>query len=214
MTRPSEWVMRVLFCPGTFLLLALGAQHQASAFESAAVDVQRASFFAIWRALQPEIELDLEIVTRCRANFSNCASIAARRFIAIVDDGTKYQGVVRIGHINRSVNLALRPTPNDIPGAWTSSLRALADGAGDCKQYAVLKYVALIAAGYGPDRLHIVVVEDKALHRPHAVVLVREGERWLVLDNRSSRLVETVDFLKYHVLLGMLDRGGASMATL
>ena len=32
--------------------------------------------------------------------------------------------------------------------AWTSPFAALAAGAGDCKQYAVLKYAALQAAGF------------------------------------------------------------------
>ena len=204
MTRSFAWAMRALCGSAAFFLLALGARDRASAGERAAVDVSRASFSAIWRTLQHELEIDREIVTRCRAKGSHCSSAAVRRFIAIVDNGTRYQGVARIGHINRSVNLTIRPTRKDSPGAWTSSLRALNEGTGDCKQYTVLKYAALIAAGYSPDRVHIVIVEDKALRRPHAVVAVLDGDRWLVLDNRSSRLVETGDFLKYHVFLGAL----------
>jgi hypothetical protein len=72
-------------------------------------------------------------------------------------------GLARIGHINRAVNFSIRGIKNAPPGEWTSPLAALAEGAGDCKQHAVLKYVALRDAGFSPDSVRIVIVGDNSL---------------------------------------------------
>ena len=112
----------------------------------------------------------------------------ARKFIAIVNEGNRYEGLARIGHINRAVNFAIRGTNKAVPEEWTSPLATLERGDGDCKQYAVLKYAALIDAGYAPDVLRIVIVGDKSLHVQHAMVAVRNEGRWLFLNNRSLML--------------------------
>ncbi len=95
-----------------------------------------------------------------------------------------------------------------IPAAWTSPLTALARGVGDCKQFAVLKYAALTFVGYAPDALRILIVEDKYLHRQHAVVAVLEQGQWLLLDNRSSILLSGSGALSRYVPIETLDNRG------
>ena len=141
---------------------------------------------------------------RVKADFEHCSSLAARRFIAIVEDGSAYEGLSRIGHINRAVNFSIRATSNGSPEKWSSPLSALAKGTGDCKQFALLKYAALSAVGYSADDLRILIVEDKTFYRPHAVVAVREGTRWVIPNNRSLAIIELDDFLNYYRFLGTL----------
>lgn len=153
---------------------------------------------AKWRALQSAIEEERDVVTKCRSDLATCPSSTARRFVAIADEGIQYDDDrVRIGHINRAVNLAIRRTKKYVD-EWTSPLETLANGIGDCKQYAILKYVALHAAGYGVDRLRILVVENKMTPGSHAVVAVRSGGQWVVLDNLSHVLIEEAAFLKLY----------------
>lgn len=67
---------------------------------------------------------------------------------------------------------------------WASGPEMLARGAGDCEDYAIAKYMALQALGYGDDRLFLLTVLDLRLDAAHTVLMVREGTDWVVLDNR------------------------------
>jgi predicted transglutaminase-like cysteine proteinase len=164
--------------------------------------------FFIWASLKSDFALERDLVDRCRTAAENCPSPAARQFVAIVDEGLQYESRARIAHINRAANLAIRleikPTRT-----WTSPLTTLAAGTGDCKQYAVLKYAALLEAGFTADQLRIVIVEDKARQATHAVVAVRDGTQWLVLNNRSSTLVDFDEFFERYALLWRLDPGAS-----
>jgi hypothetical protein len=95
-----------------------------------------------------------------------------------------------------------------IQSTWTSPLRALAVGVGDCKQYAVLKHAVLQEAGFAPDDLRLVVVRIKSLRNNHAVVAVRQSAHWFILDNRILPVVESSKLLDYYVpLFAPDDRG-------
>src|ERR1035437_626770 len=65
----------------------------------------------IWRDLQPAMRADAQTILACRANPA-CGSTAALRFIAIVEEAKQYDGIARIGHINRAVNSAIEPERN------------------------------------------------------------------------------------------------------
>ena len=162
----------------------------------------------IWTKLKSDFALERDLIGRCRAAPENCPSPAARQFVAIVEEGLQYESRARIAHINRAANLAIRPQI-ERTRTWTSPLATLAAGTGDCKQYAVLKYAALLEAGFTADQLRIVIVEDKARQATHAVVAVRDGTQWLVLNNRGSALVDFDEFVERYALLWRLDRGAS-----
>lgn len=152
---------------------------------------------AIWRDLQSSIRADEQIVVACHANPA-CGSPVAIRFIAIVDEARQYQGRALLGHINRAVNLAIPTTRGGV--SWQSPLKALASS-GDCKSYAVTKYVALGAAGIAPEDRRLVMVWDNAHPlETHLVVVVRVALRWLILDNRTQTLVDSTDYPAYQPL--------------
>lgn len=136
----------------------------------------------------------------------------ALQFIAVVAEGAGYEGLARIGHINRAANLALRAfdgaRSSDLHGKWTSPLATLAAGGGDCKQFAVLKYRALEDAGFAADDVRLVILQSRSLPETHAVVAVRNERRWLILDNRSMALVESDELLDRYIPLYTLDHRG------
>ena len=203
MIKPFKWGTLVLFGSLTLCSLGLSMQSVNAASRLAAIAMP-APLMTLRKTLKSAIEEDRQIVSRCKADLEHCSSLAARRFIAIVEDGSAYEGLSRIGHINRAVNFSIRVTSNGSPEKWYSPLSALVRGTGDCKQFALLKYAALSAVGYSADDLRILIVEDKSFYRPHAVVAVREGTRWLILNNRSLAIVELDDFLNYYRSLGPL----------
>ncbi len=149
-----SWARRIFRAGATLLLLGLTAQTELQEpFGLPTFVVADGLLPATWEDLREEIEADRTIIARCRARPEDCSSPAALRFIAIVGEGQLHQGLARIGHINRAVNLSIRGIKNAAPADWTSPLTALADGAGDCKQHAILKYAALRDVGL-PVELH------------------------------------------------------------
>lgn len=205
----AAWIGRVVA-----VLLLFGATAQAGGgepFGLATVPAQ-GPLAATWRALQARMAAEQPIVGRCRAVPSACKSIPALQFIAIVDEADGFKGRARIGHINRAVNFAIRAMEAGAPGAarhdWTSPLQTLAAGEGDCKQYAVLKYAALQAAGFAADDLRIVIIERRTGLAAHAVVAVRNDGRWLILDNRVLAIIGAHELLDRYRPLYEFDRRG------
>ena len=90
---------------------------------------------------------------------------------------------------------------------WATPLESLNNGAGDCEDYAIAKYVALREAGIIPDNLRLVIVRDIKGQTNHAVLAVRYEEKWLILDNRTLVMVNA-DMAQYYYPLFVLDQRG------
>jgi predicted transglutaminase-like cysteine proteinase len=73
---------------------------------------------------------------------------------------------------------------------WSAPLDTLTTGRGDCEDYAIAKYVALIAAGLDPADVRLVIVRDLVSGEDHAVAAARADDDWLILDNRNRALIE------------------------
>jgi len=193
------------------LLLGLTAQSDIDEpFGLATVPVSEGPLWVAWRDLQPQIKADQDIVAQCRREPKNCSSAAALRFIAIVDEGRSFESLARIGHINRAANFTIKvfDLARRVDDKWTSPLAALASGVGDCKQFSVLKYAALMDAGFAPDDLRVAILNSKLRHDIHAVVAVRNEGRWLILDDRSLSLADSNEILDRYIPLYVLDQRG------
>ena len=122
-------------------------------------------------------------ITRTSSAGRSITSLAARA----------RNGRARVGEVNRAVNLAIRPVSDlaqyGVQDVWSSPLMTLGSGAGDCEDYAIAKYVALSEAGMPAADLRLVLVHDNAVNQGHMVAAARLDGRWLILDNRTMRLV-------------------------
>jgi predicted transglutaminase-like cysteine proteinase len=175
-----------------------------------ALDTVPSELSAKWAALQSRILSEEETLAACRSGDSNCPA-AAHRFLYIVELGRQRQGRARLGEINRAVNLGIKPMSDwaqyGTEDFWSSPLATLSAGAGDCEDYAILKYVALRQAGIVPNNLRLVIVRDTRRKTDHAVAAVRLGEEWLILDNRTLIIVNADDARQYYPLF-ILDHSG------
>jgi len=180
------------------LLTAAFAASSASAdmepFGLDAVPSRYPSLIMIWRELQLELAEDEAEISLCRIK-QVCNSLAARRFISIVDEARRYGGRQMIGHLNRSINSAIPTTRANVP--WLSALAALSR-AGDCKSYAIAKYLALADAGIAARDRRLVMLQITTLPAElHLAVVVRDGEHWLILDNRTLTIVDSTATRQY-----------------
>jgi predicted transglutaminase-like cysteine proteinase len=151
-----------------------------------------------WRKVEAAIEAEAPALARCRADVSRC-SPAAARFVAIIKQASAQDGRARLELVNESINAAITYTTNMAQwnkiDVWSAPLDpgnkgSFDTGLGDCKDYAIAKYVALAEAGLSTDDLRLLVVRDTSAGVYHTVLAARVDGTWLILDNRWSHLVD------------------------
>jgi predicted transglutaminase-like cysteine proteinase len=163
-----------------------------------------------WSGVEAGIRADDETLRRCGEDAQHCPR-AARKFLAIVAQGRALTGRARIGVINRAINLAIEPMSDmaqwGVPDRWSPPLETFTTGRGDCEDYAIAKYAALTAAGVPAQDVKLIIVRNTAANEDHAVVAVRDGGTWTILDNRWLTLVSDVEMPKI-IPEFVLDEGG------
>ena len=168
--------------------------------------------WAKWADLQSRIQSEEETLAACRAGSADCPA-AARQFLQIVERGRQREGRARLGAINRAVNLSIRPVDDGVQHGvadfWSTPLATLSAGAGDCEDYAIVKYVALRELGIAPDDLRILIVHNPRRRTNHAVLAVHLDEQWLILDNLTLIMINSADAIHYRPLFVLDHRGVA-----
>jgi predicted transglutaminase-like cysteine proteinase len=174
-------------------LLASPAPVAAEPFGLKTVPATNGTLSAKWSGVAADIRAESDILAHCRDHSRPCPP-AAQKFLAVIAEGRAHDGRARIGIVNRDINMAIRATSDlaqwGVPDRWSAPLATLTTGRGDCEDYAIAKYVALLAAGIDESDLRLVIVHDLAIDEDHAVVTVRFAASWIVLDNRWLTLVE------------------------
>jgi len=77
---------------------------------------------------------------------------------------------------------------------------------GDCEDYAIAKYMALKAVGFPPGDMRIVVLQDLNLGIPHAILAVRHGEQWLILDNQIKEVMPDKAIVHYRPIYSINEQ--------
>ncbi len=171
---------------------------------------------AKWVELQSRILSEEETLRACYSGDGNCPA-AARLFLHIIELGRQRQGRARLGEINRAVNLSIKPMSDwaqyGVADFWSAPLATLSVGAGDCEDYAIVKYVALRESGIVLDDLRLVIVYDIKRETDHAVVAVRHDQEWLILDNRTLIMVNAEEARHYDPLFVLDHRGVRAFGT-
>jgi predicted transglutaminase-like cysteine proteinase len=148
-----------------------------------------------WRRAEAGITRDLEITAQCRAN-QPCPA-PAKKLVDLSLEGTGRGRRARVGLINRAVDLAISPVSDEIqwgvPDYWSNPLETLRSNRGDCEDFAIVKYAALLEAGIPKDDVKIVILKTLFPKEDHAVVAARVDGQWLLLDNRTLTLVRDTD---------------------
>lgn len=88
---------------------------------------------------------------------------------------------------------------------WATPLETLKQQAGDCEDYAILKMALLEELGIPPSAMSLVVLRDESRNLFHAILALRSGETFLVLDNMRDQVLRDVDlphYLPYYSLSG------------
>jgi predicted transglutaminase-like cysteine proteinase len=124
-------------------------------------------------------------------------ALSPRKRIDISAKGAGRSGRARVGLINRAADLAISPASDEmqwgVADHWSDPFETLLYNRGDCEDYAILKYAALLEAGIPKDDVKIVILRNFFPHEDHAMVATRVDGQWLILDNRTLTLVRDSD---------------------
>ena len=187
------------------------ANYRSEPFGPATRVVAEGGLHDKWSGVQAKLDEEQHIIAACRNDRAHCTNKAAVTFLNIVDAAREREGLARLGEVNRTINLAIRPM-SDLANygeidVWASPLMSLARGAGDCEDYAIAKMAALKAAGVPSDDLRLVILRETARNEDHAVLAVRLQERWVVLDNRMLVMLADTEVTNYRPIFVADDAG-------
>jgi predicted transglutaminase-like cysteine proteinase len=163
-----------------------------------------------WAGAMTEIAREFKEVEQCRSK-ADCSS-AAQRLIDLSASGAGRSGRAKVGLINRAVDLAIKPASDEaqwgVSDRWSAPFETLRSNRGDCEDYALVKYLALRAAGISQDDVKIVILKNVFPDEDHAALAARVDGEWLILDNRTLALVRDTDLVRT-IPRFVLDQQGA-----
>ncbi|MEO8175163.1 MAG: transglutaminase-like cysteine peptidase [Sphingomicrobium sp.] len=90
---------------------------------------------------------------------------------------------------------------------WVAASDTLRRRRGDCEDYAIAKLQMLRAAGVADRDLYLVIARDLIRRADHALLVVRVGERMVVLDNGTDQLLDADDASDYRPVLTFSTNG-------
>ena len=144
-----------------------------------------------------EMQADLDVLAACEDDRSTC-SPTARRLLGIVEAGREKQGSARLGIVNRANDFAIQArsdmAQHGAADVWSSPLATFRSGKGDCEDYGIAKFAALLLTGVPAHGLRLTVRNLEA-HEAHAVLAAWLDDRWLVLDNPRFLLLDDREIL-------------------
>jgi len=73
--------------------------------------------------------------------------------------------------------------------SWSTPSELLRTGGGDCEDFALAKYWLLHAAGVAEEDMYVMVVRDAVARADHAYLAVRDGNSFVLLDQRTDRVL-------------------------
>lgn len=74
---------------------------------------------------------------------------------------------------------------------WATPIETLAQGAGDCEDFAIAKYFSLLALGVAEDKIRLTYVRQLHINEPHMVISYLEASNDVpfILDNFNIKLL-------------------------
>jgi predicted transglutaminase-like cysteine proteinase len=150
-------------------------------------------------------------LARTQAASARSSFLGQNQWQAIISRIGALPAKKRLGAVNDAFNRITYRKDKDTWGQtdyWTSPQELLSRGQGDCEDYALAKYFTLRALGYAADQLLILTYRDLKINAGHTVLMVREGNKWVVLDNRR-RLLMPLAYYAFNKPIYLLNESNA-----
>ena len=110
-----------------------------------------------------------------------------------------------LGVVNAWVNRKIAFTDDrDLFGQadyWAGARKTLALGRGDCEDIALTKMQLLAAMGVAREDMVLTIARDLVRNADHAVLIVRDGGRYLMLDNATDAILDASSSHDYRAII-------------
>lgn len=130
---------------------------------------------------------------------------------AISERASHLGGMQRLQSVNTSTNQAIAYREDRANGSandyWTNAGQTLVRGSGDCEDYAIAKMQLLMNAGVPATDIFMVIGNDLVLGSAHAMLLVRQGGRFWVLDSLSDGILPSESYTDFRPIISFGVRG-------
>ncbi len=163
----------------------------ASLFGSHEVRSSRLSLFPKWRGALARYfdERKLADAPCTSTIFNRCHLREWKKFLKGLRGETRAEQIKLVNQYMNRHPYIIDPRNYGVPDYWATPRQFLTRD-GDCEDYAIAKYLSLRALGFKPGLMRIVVLQDLNLGTAHAVLVVYQGRRKLVLDNQISTVID------------------------
>jgi predicted transglutaminase-like cysteine proteinase len=152
-----------------------------------------------WRRVLRRIGREGPTYARCATDRPACPSPRVHQWQMLVKELAGRPQREQLRSINRFANRTPYRSDRDNFGRsdyWATPLEFLA-GAGDCEDYAILKYVSLRQLGFTAEQLEILVLQDVEQRVTHAVLIVAMDGKDYLLDNLTDDIRSETYFSQY-----------------
>ena len=160
-----------------------------------------------WNRVRALADASQDRLSACMNDSSACSSPEIKQWAAIVSGAQGMRTGRKISYINSAINRTLTyREDSDLWKQlehWATPEETLQHRAGDCEDYAILKYWSLRQLGFEDRDMRVVALNDRAARQQHAVLAVRYNGDWLILDNRFSRLMMERNVPNYESLFSV-----------
>jgi predicted transglutaminase-like cysteine proteinase len=117
-------------------------------------------------------------------------------FLNSLKGASKAQQIDAVNHYMNQIRFVSDANNYGQNDYWATPMEFLAKG-GDCEDYAIAKYVSLRALGFSKDELRLVIVNDKVMHAPHAMLAVYNEGQAKILDNQNPIVMNSAQITRY-----------------
>ena len=90
---------------------------------------------------------------------------------------------------------------------WASAGATLRSGRGDCEDFAIAKMQLLQASGIKASDMFLVIAKDLVRRADHSLLVIRVGNRMLVLDNETDQILNAEDVRDYRPIMSYSANG-------
>lgn len=137
------------------------------------------------------------------------APISANLAHNLVGDGVGV-GVEKLQSVNRWVNRNISYGEDRAIWSqrdyWATAQETIDRRRGDCEDLAILKYQILVALGVERDDLFLTLARDLVRNADHAVLIVRQGGTFYLLDNSTDAILPANVAYDYRPTLSFSNR--------
>jgi predicted transglutaminase-like cysteine proteinase len=117
-------------------------------------------------------------------------------FLDSLKNASKQEQIEAVNHYMNQIKFISDAANYGVQDYWATPMEFLARG-GDCEDYAIAKYVSLRALGFSKDELRLVIVNDRVMRAPHAMLAVYNDGQAKILDNQNPAVMSSADITRY-----------------